>query len=75
MIHWERVNEPIVELERYGLTLRVVNFLENGLGAIYIRDLQPLKDEDILTVGHVAEKELKVLKESLKNFMTAETID
>jgi len=69
----QQEDTPIAELQRYGLDVRIINLLENDFGAIYIRDLVGLTEEELKNNGtlhnRVQDSSLRQLKVSLLKFL------
>lgn len=59
--------ETVAELEICGLSLRLINCLEE-LGCIYIRDLEQLDETTVLAQPNMGKKCVKQIQEALKNF-------
>ena len=70
------LNAPIAELELYGLSVREIGAVEEGLGAIYLRDLRRWTAEE--AAGKLGSGTLRSLIAALKRLdagqpvMTAE---
>jgi hypothetical protein len=63
---WEADRETIADLEVYGLSVRVINLLEEGLGLIYLDQLEAVGEEDLLACRQIGEREVRKLASALR---------
>jgi|GEM_PF-5110663 len=59
--------DAIAELELYGLSYRTINILDDH-DYIWIRDLEQLDPEELLTWRNVAERTLEEITAALRNY-------
>ena len=58
----------IAELEAVGLSLKMINSLEDNLGAIWMDDLPPLPSPDIENIRNIGPKSVKEFYYCIKSF-------
>ena len=58
----------IAELEAVGLSLKMINSLEDNLGAIWMDDLPPLPSEEIEDIRNIGPKSVKEFYHCIKSF-------
>ncbi len=57
---------PLVELERYGLSIRVINRLEENWGAMFVRDIRHDTKESVAAMDDMGVKWTGDLVEALR---------
>jgi hypothetical protein len=63
----------IAELEYLGLSLRVVNTLEQKVGVLYLRDLLSMSEEDIAGIRQLGGGAIRQIAEAFKRFPELES--
>lgn len=58
----------IAELEYLGLSLRVVNTLEQKVGIVYLQDLLSMSEEDIAKIRQLGDGAIKQISDALARF-------
>jgi hypothetical protein len=58
----------IAELEAVGLSLKMINSLEDNLGAIWMDDLPPLPSAEIEEIRNIGPKSVKEFYHCIKNY-------
>lgn len=58
----------LAELEYLGLSLRVVNTLEQKVGVVYLQDLLSMSEEDIAGIRQLGSGAIKQLSDALARF-------
>jgi DNA-directed RNA polymerase alpha subunit len=58
----------VAELEYLGLSLRVVNTLEQKVGVVYLQDLLSMSEEDIANVRQLGSGAIKQISDALARF-------
>jgi len=64
----QQLDEPLASLEEHGLSNRLLNMLEDKLGAVYIRDLLKFDEGDLLGVDEFGVRAVEMLKRALLLF-------
>jgi hypothetical protein len=65
------LDDAITELERYGLSIRVVEKLDDH-GYVWVRDLMELTAEEFLGWHHTGELMLLELKSALRRYLVGD---
>lgn len=60
------LNASVADLERYGLSVRIINTIENRLNIIWMRDLVKRKKEQILRVHGIENQQLNEILSSVR---------
>lgn len=60
---------PVAELEGHGLSLRIINQLEERFGVMYLGDLQAVTEQDILEERQMGAGTLREIRASLSGFL------
>ena len=65
----EQLDTPLAELEGELLDLHLLNLLEDGFGAIYVRDLVDVEEADLLAVPNVGLRTVEKIGGVLAEFL------
>ena len=65
----EQLDTPVAMLENIGLSLRVINMLEERAGVIWLRDLIGMDESELLSVHEIGPVIVQELRESLQLFL------
>jgi len=66
------VNEEratIADLEAYGLSLRAINSLEDGLGLLYVDELSQVTEGDLRKMPYFGPRTAEELRQALRNWL------
>ena len=63
----------VAELEYLGLSLRVVNTLEEKLGVLYLQELIDMSEEELLSTRQLGSGALKQISKALERFPELES--
>ncbi len=66
------MSEPIASLEMHGLSARTINMLEDNFDAVYIADLQRIRQEGLCLCKQFGQRTVEEIRESLRRFLLAE---
>ena len=66
------MDTPIAELESFGLSIRVINALEESLNILTVGDLLTTDSSDVETIPNMGKLSLGILYASLKNYYREE---
>jgi len=61
-------DNTVAELEYLGVTLRVINQIEEFTGIIYLKELVALSDKEVLEIPNLGEKGLASIKTAFENY-------
>jgi len=67
----ELLDEPVAVLEEHGLSVRVINLLEEQLDIVYIRDAQKISRRMLLDGKGIGKKVLKEFQDAMVKYISS----
>ena len=70
----EQLDTPLAELELYGLESKDVNVLETQLDCVYVKDLEAVRERELMKVQNIGEVVVLRIRRALQNFVEGNQI-